>query len=136
MKQRFVFRFPTDTIGIPVSWHLIIDYGLKINIFNAYINAGEEGNLALEVEGPKRSIGAGIQFVRSKGVLAEPIEKHVQIGMKRCVHCGACTAVCYPGALRLHGETRLLQFNADRCTVCELCTTACPLKLIKISFVE
>lgn len=136
MKQRFVFRFPTETINIPVSWHLIRDFGLKLNIFNAYINSGEEGNLALEIEGPKAEIGAGIEFVRSQGVLAEPIEKHIQIGIEKCVHCGACTAVCYPGALTLHPETRHLHFNSRECTVCELCTAACPLKLIKISFVE
>lgn len=136
MKQRFVFRFPTEAIDIPVSWHLIRDYGLKLNIFNAYINSGEEGNLALELEGAKTAISEGIKFVRSKGVFAEPIEKHIQIRAESCVHCGACTAVCYPGALRLHSETRLLQFSAHKCTVCELCTTACPLKIIKISFVE
>ncbi len=136
MKQRFVFRFPTETINIPVSWHLIRDFGLKLNIFNAYINSGEEGNLALELEGSKTEIGAGIQFVRSQGVLAEPIEKHIHIGMEHCVHCGACTAVCYPGALTLHHITRQLNFDHNKCTVCELCTSACPLKLIKISFVE
>jgi len=136
MKQRFIFTFPTETIDIPVSWHLIMDFGLKLNIFNAYINSGEEGNLALELDGERSAITAGIQFVRSKGVLADPIEKHISICKESCVHCGACTAVCYPGALKLSAASRLLSFNADKCTVCELCTTACPLRLINIRFVQ
>lgn len=136
MKQRFIFTFPTETIDIPVSWHLIMDFGLKLNIFNAYINAGEEGNLALELEGEHSAINSGIKFVRSKGVLADPIEKHISIRKESCVHCGACTAVCYPGALELSADSRLLSFNAKKCTVCESCTTACPLRLIKIRFTE
>jgi len=136
MKQRFVFRFSTETINIPVSWHLVRDYGLKINIFNAYINSGEEGNLALELEGSRDEITKGIASVRKMGILAEPIEKHIHIRMENCVDCGACTAVCYPGALTLHHKTRKLEFNPENCTVCELCTSACPLKIIRIGFVE
>ncbi len=136
MKAKYIFVFPTETIHEPLTYHLIKDYDLKVNILNAYINSGEEGNLALEIEGDNDNINAGLDYAKTKGIECYTLDKRLRFNLDECINCGACIAVCYSGALQMNKETWELSFDKDKCTVCELCTTACPLKLFKIDFVE
>ena len=93
MKTRYIFTFPTQVINEPITYNLIKNFNLKLNIFNAYINSGEEGNLAIELEGEKEFIKKGIEYAGTKGVLCTPLEKKIFFQEEKCVHCGACTAV-------------------------------------------
>jgi ferredoxin len=136
MKGRYVFTFPTSAINQPLIYNLIKNYDLKINIFNAYINSEEVGNLALEMEGTEEQKNAGLNYAKSVGVEYTTLDKKISWNSNNCIDCGACTAVCYPGALVISKETLSLVFNHNKCTVCELCTTACPFGLYKIDFVE
>lgn len=54
----------------------------------------------------------------------------LNIDDKKCVHCGACTAVCKVGALRMKNEDWALAFNEALCTHCNTCLSACPLRAI------
>jgi len=136
MNARYVFTFPTNIINQPLVYNLIKEFDLKINIFNAYINSGEEGNLAIELEGTKEQISKGLNYAQSIGVSYTTLDKKIIWNHDNCVNCGACTAVCYSGALTVSRKTLKLEFNPDKCTVCELCTDACPFGLYKIDFVE
>lgn len=136
MKSRYIFVFPTEAINKPLTYHLIKDFDLKVNIFNAYINSGEEGNLAVEIEGSSGQIRDGLEYAKDLGVECSTLEKRVSFNHDECINCGACVAVCYSGALQMDAGTMELNFDKDKCTVCELCTTACPLQLFKINFVE
>ncbi|KUO72676.1 MAG: hypothetical protein APF77_00615 [Clostridia bacterium BRH_c25] len=49
---------------------------------------------------------------------------------EKCVHCGACTAVCNEGALYLETKDWTLAFNELLCTQCNTCVRACPLRAI------
>jgi len=55
-----------------------------------------------------------------------------QVGHLVMVHCGACSAVCFAGALTMNRTTAELVFDPEKCVMCELCLTACPLKLFDI----
>ena len=136
MKSRHIFVFPTEAINTPLTYHLIKDFDLKVNIFNAYINSGEEGNLAVELEGSPEQIRKGLEFAENLGVECSSLDKRINFNHDDCINCGACVAVCYSGALKIAGETMELSFDKNMCTVCELCTTACPIQLFKIDFVE
>ncbi|MFH0893360.1 MAG: NIL domain-containing protein [Bacteroidota bacterium] len=136
MTQRFILTFPTHAINEPVVYHLITDYSIKINIFNAYINSGEECNLALEMDASRVQIDQARSYLNDTGIVCEPLDKKIAFKSEACIHCGSCTAVCYSGALKMDKPDWKLQFDASSCTVCELCTTACPLKLFYIDFVE
>lgn len=51
----------------------------------------------------------------------------------KCVHCGACTAVCNSNALRLDSVSWSLIYDKQKCTGCKLCISACPLRALKSS---
>jgi ferredoxin len=134
LKKRFVVRFPADSSNKPLTYHLIRDFDLKINILKATIDEGQEGRLLIEIEADKDNVEAGIKFLKDEGVTVVPIEKQLHLDQDKCVHCGACTAVCFTNALSLNRETWELDFAKDKCVVCGLCVKACPIKIIEIGF--
>ncbi len=57
----------------------------------------------------------------------------IKIDRERCVHCGACTGVCAPAALRLGGAGAMLIFDEESCVDCGRCLKACPLRAINLN---
>lgn len=56
----------------------------------------------------------------------------LEIAEEKCVHCGACTAVCNEGALFMKKEAWTLTFDKLLCTHCNACVRACPLRAISV----
>ncbi len=57
---------------------------------------------------------------------------NLKIDKEKCVHCGACTAVCNENALCMKIEDWTLNFNEGICTNCNACIKACPLRAINV----
>ncbi|NLC53747.1 MAG: 4Fe-4S binding protein [Firmicutes bacterium] len=57
----------------------------------------------------------------------------IDIDRGKCIHCGACTAVCASSALRIGGDGCTLLFDEKRCEDCGSCVKACPLRAIMVS---
>jgi ferredoxin len=55
----------------------------------------------------------------------------IQVEEKKCVDCGACTAVCNSQALSLDRVVWSLIYDNQKCTGCKLCIKACPLRAIR-----
>lgn len=125
-----------EVVDVPITYHLIKDFDIKVNILNAYISSGKEGNLAVELEATKVNLEKGLAYIKTQNVKCTPLVKKVLFNKTSCINCGSCTAVCFAGALTMNKETWQLEFDHKKCIVCELCTTACPIKLFKIDFVE
>jgi len=114
---------------------LVKDYGLKINILRARVDLNEEGKLLIEIENhDNKSIQKGLDYARSLGVSVELVDKELQWDEHDCIHCGACTAVCRSGALRIGAPDWKLTLNKQKCTACGLCVSACPVRVIRIDF--
>ncbi len=45
IKKRLVLRFPAERVNDPITYVLIKEYDVSINILNADITHGKEGNL-------------------------------------------------------------------------------------------
>jgi len=135
MKKRFILTFPPVAVQEPVTYNLIKEYDIKVNILNAYISSEDGGRLAVELEGDEEAIRQGLEYVRNLAIDCVPLEKNIMFRQENCIHCGACTAVCFTGALQMERKEWKLTFDSERCVVCELCTGACPLKLFHIDFV-
>lgn len=133
-KKRVVLTFPSELTEKPLTYHLVKDFDLAINILKAKITPGEEGTLVVELSnGSLQKIEEGLDFLVRQGVEIEPLSKRITLEEEECIHCGSCTAVCNSRALSIGEENRLV-FDRDKCIVCELCVTACPMRIIKVTF--
>lgn len=133
-KQRMVLRFPAESVNEPITYKLIKDYDVMINILNADISHGREGNLLIEMDGEQKSVDGALKYLRSRHVDISPVVKTILFNQPACIHCGACASVCFSGALLMDQESRELCFAPDRCVACELCIKACPLQLFELNF--
>lgn len=131
-KQRFILTFPPGLIEEPLTYALVKDYDLKFNILNARITPNEEGKLVLELIGEEDNLQKGVSFVRDKGVSIEAISKEIKRDDERCIHCGACTAVCPSSALHLDRADFEVKLDREKCIMCTLCVDACPVRVLGI----
>lgn len=136
MKKRYVLTFPSESTNEPITYNLVKKFDIKINIIKAKINSGEEGTLLLEMNAPESNIDDAKKYLDENHIDCQSVEKKVHLRSEDCMHCGACTAVCFSQALTMNEETRQLNFNTEKCIVCELCVKACPLGLFEIHFSE
>lgn len=129
-----VLRFPADTVNEPITYTLIKEYDVLINILNADITHGKEGNLLIEMAGQEENINEAVVYLENKEVEISPVVKTILFKETDCIHCGACSSVCFPGALNMDTVSRKLQFSPEKCVACELCIRACPLQLFELNF--
>lgn len=134
VKRRYVLKFPPQSGDKPLSYVLVKDYDISINILKAEVIPGKRGNLLLELKGKALNISKAIQYLEKNQVECSPLEKTIKWNESQCINCGNCTSVCFAGALTMNPETWELEFNKEECIVCELCLKACPLNLFEIDF--
>lgn len=127
-----IFRFPREVVHKPLVCHLVKDYDLMFNILNAQVLPRKEGVLVLELYGEKKNFKSGVKFLKDQGVKVTNADQEVKRLEERCVHCGACTAVCPTGALHIRRPEMSVGFEEQKCSICELCITACPTRAMKI----
>lgn len=131
-KKRLVLTFPPQLIDQPITYHLVKEHDLMVNILRARIAPNEQGRLVVEVSGRKKDLDAGLRYIESLGVGAEPLAQDVRRIEERCIECSACTTVCPTGALSVTRPEMRVSFNHEKCIACELCVPACPYKAMEI----
>jgi ferredoxin len=130
MKQLFLFEFPKEESGHAITYDLIKEFDLKINIIRASIDFNARGFLLVEIEGNEESVKKGIDFAKAKAVEVSVVDSAIRVNEEKCVHCGACSAVCVVDALYLDTKAMLV-FDKDKCIDCKLCVKACPARAIE-----
>ena len=60
MKKKVALVFPRELVGEPITYKLIKDYNLIINILKAKIIPYKEGKLDIEISGEKENLNRGI----------------------------------------------------------------------------
>jgi hypothetical protein len=80
-SKRCWFTFPTRTqVEQPIIWQMSRTFPeVSFDIRQASVQ-NEIGIMAVLLEGPEKDVKAAIDFLRSKGVTVEPIEKSVVEG--------------------------------------------------------
>ena len=100
-KIKVTLYFPAGSINTPITYHLIKDYDLELNILHADINLNKVGKLTLDISGTDKNIEAGLKYAQDQGIEYKLFSKSIIWQEDNCVHCGACTAVCPSGALQM-----------------------------------
>jgi L-aspartate semialdehyde sulfurtransferase ferredoxin len=133
-KRKLLLSFPTNLIDKPITYHLVRDYDLEVNILRARITPKEEGRLIVELSGEKEKVKAGEKYLKSVGVTVKPLGLDIAHYEERCTHCTACSGVCRSGAITVRRKDMKLVFEKEKCIACELCVTVCPYKAVEIQF--
>ncbi len=131
-SRRFVLTFPPEATGEPITYNLIRRYDIMVNIVKADVSPGKIGHLVMEMTAPAKVLKEGMAYMEQQNVECVPIDRTITYREDLCIHCGACSAVCFAGALTMNKKSAELSFEPEKCVVCELCLTACPLKLFSI----
>lgn len=133
-KKKIVLTFPPQLIDRPVTWELIHDYRLKINILKAKVTPGKTGQLTLEVEGPKDNFRRAMEYIEKIGVGLTPLVTSTEWIRENCTHCTACLPICPTGALTVDRETMEVTFIGENCITCGNCQPVCGYHAIKILY--
>lgn len=133
-KKKVVLTFPADIVTKPITYHLVKDFDLIINILRAQVHEEETGKLVVDLEGEDANINAGIDFLKEQGVEVQEAAKDITLDRELCVDCGACTAVCRSRALVVDELTHEVKLDKEACILCELCLKACPVRAIRVIF--
>ncbi len=131
MKKKVFLKFPPDRVTKPVTYILVKDFDLIINIFSARINEDEEGLLGLELDGLEKNITQAIAYLKKIGVTVDSFEKRVRIDHDMCRDCGVCVSVCPTKALSVKPDFGVV-LDEDKCIVCRQCVDSCPFSAIRI----
>ncbi|MFH1593498.1 MAG: NIL domain-containing protein [Candidatus Omnitrophota bacterium] len=134
ITKRIVLKFPTKLIDKPIVYKLVKDFNLVFNILRARVTPKEEGELVIELRGPKERCAEGIKYLDDLGVKIEPLNGDVTRDEESCTHCGACVTICPTEALHMDRKTMKIIFDATKCIVCELCVSGCPSRAMKVEF--
>lgn len=134
VKKKLVISFPPRLIQEPVTYHLIRDYDLQVNILRATVRPRERGRMVVEIKGEKKDLDRAFEYMESVGLQVDPLVQEMRYYPERCVHCTACTAVCPTEALTVDPSSRELIFDAGHCIICESCIPACSYAAIESQF--
>lgn len=73
MAKRMVkLTFPKDLIKRPVTFEMAKKFDIMPNIRRAKITE-EIGEMVLELDGKDQDLGKGIEYLKKRGVIVEPI---------------------------------------------------------------
>jgi ferredoxin len=134
-KKKVILNFPPHLIDQPITYRLIHDYGLVVNILRARITPQEWGSMVLELGDGNDRLDEALASLTELGVGVEPLSKEVHWHEERCIHCTACTGPCPTRALAVADRNSMtVSFDQERCIACELCLPVCPYQAVEIFF--
>lgn len=136
MKEKFYLSYSQTAVGEPLIYTIIKRFDVMVNILRAEVTPGQEGRLLLEFEGSEKSIGEAMIYLETQEVTCLPSSRAILWRQDDCVDCGACTGVCFSGALSLDPASARLTLDRELCIGCGLCVKACPFKLFSLAFDE
>ena len=106
-----IFSFPASLVEEPLTYSLVKDFDLSVNILRAKVMPRESGRMVVELKGDAEKMEQAFEYLKSHGVTLDTLVQEMRYWPDRCVQCTACTAICPTGALSANPETRELIFD-------------------------
>ncbi len=131
-KKKIVLTFPYKLLDKPITYRLIKDFDLIVNILKANITPKEQGILVLELSGKQNDLEAGLDYLNDTGVKIESLMQDIKWDKKKCIHCTECIATCPANAFEIDRTNMYVEFNKVKCIGCGLCVNVCPYHAIEI----
>ncbi len=133
-KRKVVLNFPPHLIDQPITYRLIRDFDLIVNILRARITPNEWGRMVVDINGNGENLEKALAYLTEIGVVVEPLDKEVRWLEDRCIQCTACIAPCPTQALTVDRATMTVDFHRERCIACELCLPVCAYGAMEMTF--
>ncbi len=132
--RKIVFRFPPEAVEEPLTFRLVKDFNLMVNILRASIAPGKKGRLAMALSGTEEDLDRALDYARSIGVEWEPMAEEIRRREERCTSCTACIPACPTQALNVDRTTWLVSLDKDKCILCGSCVPVCAYKAMEIAY--
>lgn len=133
MKTKLRINFPKDLTTTPLTYRLIKEFDLHVNILKANIDYNHNGHMLYEVTGKKEQIENTVKEIRALGMECQLLDSTIIIDKDLCTDCGLCSSICLSDALTIGAPDWELNFNTDNCVGCNHCIEVCPAKAIRIN---
>jgi MinD superfamily P-loop ATPase len=118
--------FKKDIMYKPIIYRIAKDFDISFNVLEAKIFPKQEGRLILGLQGDDTEISNTTKYLKDEGVDVQILADMISRDDEKCVHCGACTAVCRVDSLCINRATMKVDFYPEKCVACGLCRLACP----------
>ncbi len=133
-EEKLVLDFPPHLIEQPITYKLIREHKVKVNILRARINPNEWGRMVVELSGSAEQLQEAKGFLKQTGVRVESLAGEVRWIEASCTQCTACAGACPTHALEVDRRRMRVSFDQERCIACELCLSTCPYQALEILF--
>ena len=118
--------FKKEIMYKPIIYRIAKDFDIVFNVLEAKIFPKQEGRIILGLTGTDAQLNETLDYFNAEGVEVQILADMIKRDEQKCVHCGACTAVCRVDALYIDRDTMEVIFDAEKCVACGLCRLACP----------
>jgi L-aspartate semialdehyde sulfurtransferase ferredoxin len=124
-KRKFHLSFTPDLVNEPITYRMVKDYDLQINILRAEVD-DVGGKMLIEMQGKADMIQKAVKYLKGYKVEVREIKAYVQKDEDRCTHCGACISICPVEAMCMDLDTKMVHYQPEKCIACGTCIDACP----------
>lgn len=135
MPKKVVLSFPSHLVDQPITYRLVKDFGLVVNILQARITPGERGRMVVDLAEDGGRWQDAMDFLTELGVGVESLAQEVLRHEERCIHCTACVTPCPTKALNITDrQTMSVAYDQELCIACGMCLKVCPYQAMEILF--
>lgn len=124
-RMKVVLNFPENIVEDPITYNLIVDYGIQVNILRASIDPKKQGWMIVELSGEENQVSRGLNYLERVGVQVEPLAQEIRHLEDRCTSCTACIPHCPTQALKVDRESWHVSFEPEKCIICLSCVEVC-----------
>ena len=133
-KKKVIFSFPPSLVEEPITYILIKDYDLQVNILRATVRPRDRGRMVVELKGKKDNMDKAFDYLEDAGIQVDALVQEMRHLPEHCVSCTACVPLCPTGALSVDKKTQELSFDHTKCIICEACIPACSYGALESQF--